>query len=113
MSMMNTDEKIRIAAFDWLHNQVGIHGDVLPRTLLEQDFTFGNERIPMVSSQGIFKSKLLDMPLCITTARKGPYYNCFSEEGFRLYRYRGSDINHRDNVGLREVIESSTPLVLI
>jgi hypothetical protein len=29
------DHELRIAAFNWLQEQVSIHGDVLPRELLE------------------------------------------------------------------------------
>jgi len=32
------EEQIRIAAFKWLEEQVQIHGDVIPRTLLEKGF---------------------------------------------------------------------------
>ncbi len=34
--MANLDQKVRIAAFNWLDEQVGIHGDVLPRLILAQ-----------------------------------------------------------------------------
>lgn len=36
------EEKIRLAAFEWLKEQVIISGDVLPRKLLEQGFIFKN-----------------------------------------------------------------------
>jgi len=38
---MSLDQKIRLAAFNWLSEQVSIHGDVLPRKLLEEGFVFG------------------------------------------------------------------------
>jgi len=38
---MSLDQKIRLAAFNWLSEQVSIHGDVLPRKLLEKGFVFG------------------------------------------------------------------------
>ena len=69
----NIDRKIRIAAFAWLSDQVEIHGDVLPRGLLAKGFIFENKPVPLVSPQGIFKPKMLDYPLTITTAPKGPY----------------------------------------
>jgi hypothetical protein len=34
------DLRIRLAAFEWLREQVGVHGDVIPRTLLGQGFVF-------------------------------------------------------------------------
>ena len=34
--MMDIDQRVRIAAFNWLDEQVSIHGDVLPRSILAQ-----------------------------------------------------------------------------
>ena len=68
---MSLDQKIRLAAFKWLSEQVSIHGDVLPRKLLEKGFVFEDNRISLISPQGIFKPKIMDYPLTITTAPKG------------------------------------------
>jgi len=108
---METDQQVRIKAFDWLSEQVAILGDVLPRKLLEKGYIYQNEQFPLVSPQGIFKPKTLELPLSITTAPKGPYDDSFGEDGFLLYRYRGTDPNHRDNIGLRKAFENGTPLV--
>ncbi len=106
------DYQIRIAAFDWLNDMVNIHGEVLPRALLEEGFIFKNERIPLVAPQGIFKPKLLDIPLSITTAPQSPYEDGYDPaSGFLLYKYRGSDPNHRDNAGLREAYRKGIPLI--
>ncbi len=53
------DKKIRVAAFDWLDEQVRHYGDVLLRGLLVQDFELEGQRVPFVSGQGIFKPKVL------------------------------------------------------
>ncbi len=72
--MANLDQKVRIAAFNWLDEQVGIHGDVLPRSILAQGFEFERQRVLFVAPQGIFKPKFLpQMQLSITTTPKGPY----------------------------------------
>jgi len=110
---MDIDLQVRLAAFNWLSEQVNLHGDVLPRKLLEQGFEFQGQRIPLIAPQGIFKPKILDLPISITTAPKGPYDDYFAKDGFLLYRYRGTDPNHRDNVGLRKVFESKRPLVYL
>lgn len=110
---MTTDLETRLAAFDWLSEQVGIHGDVLPRELLREGFEFQGKRIPLVAPQGIFKPKLLDLPLSITSTTKGPYDDQFGSDGFLHYRYRGTDISHRDNVGLREALRTNTPLIYL
>lgn len=108
---MDIDLQVRVTAFNWLSEQVNSHGDVLPRRLLEQGFEFEGQLIPLVAPQGIFKPKVLDLPLSITTAPKGPYDDYFGKDNFLIYRYRGTDPNHRDNVGLRKVLELNRPLV--
>ena len=70
--MMDIDLQVRLAAFNWLTERVNSYGDVLPMKLLEQGFEFQGQRIPLVAPQGIFKPQILDLPLSITTAPKGP-----------------------------------------
>jgi putative restriction endonuclease len=110
---MDIDLRVRIAAFDWLSEQVDSMGDVLPRSLLERGFDFQGQRIPLIAPQGIFKPHLLELPISITTAPKGPYDDYFGKDNFLIYRYRGTDRNHRDNVGLRKVFELGRPLVYL
>ena len=73
MSGIDQDHAIRSEAFRWLTETTGIYGDVLPRTLLQQGFNFQGERIPLVSPQGIFKPRLMELPLSIATTQQGPY----------------------------------------
>ncbi len=110
---MDRQLAIRLAAFDWLGQQTAVHGDVFPRTILEKGFIFESERVSLIAPQGIFKPKMLDLPLSITTAPRGPYDDSFDGQGFLIYKYRGSDINHRDNAGLREAMQKKTPLVYL
>jgi putative restriction endonuclease len=105
------DHELRIAAFNWLKEQVSIHGDVLPRELLEKGFVFRDMRIPLVSPQGIFKPKQLDIPLTITTTPKTFYKDSLKTEGLISYKYRGTNLNHHDNVGLREAYKQNKPLI--
>ena len=105
-----TDTKVRRAAFEWLSEQVELHGAALPRELLANGFIFEGQRIPLVAPQGIFKPRLMELPLSITTVANGPYDDAFGPTLLR-YRYRGNDPNHRDNVGLRELIRRREPLV--
>jgi len=106
------DRKVRLTAFNWLAEQVAIHGDVLPRAVLAQGFEFEGQRVPLVAPQGIFKPKLLaQMPLSITTTPEGPYDDSFGPDGVLLYRYRGTDPQHRDNAGLRMALFRKVPLV--
>lgn len=110
---MDIDLQVRLATFNWLSDQVNLLGDVLPRKLLEQGFEFQGQRIPLIAPQGIFKPQILDLPLSITTAPKGPYDDYFGKDNFLIYRYRGTDPNHRDNTGLRKVFELKRPLVYL
>ena len=109
---MFSDATIRSYAFSWLADQVAIHGDVLPRRpLLEQGFNLNGERVPMVGAQGIFKPRIMSTPLSIFSSPNGPYSDALSDDGFLLYKYRGINPNHRDNVGLRNAYKQRIPLV--
>ncbi len=107
------DARVRNAAFEWLAGQVDHHGDVLPRALLAQGFEYRGRRVPLIAPQGIFKPAVMELPLSITTAPRGPYDDEFMREGPLHYRYRGKDPGHRDNVGLRECFERRLPLVYL
>ena len=108
---MPIDHEIRIAAINWLNDQIKIKGDVLPREDLRRGFQFRGTRIPLVSPQGIFKPKEMELPLTITTSPDGPYEDSFKQDDQLLYKYRGTDPMHRDNVGLREVMQKKLPLI--
>lgn len=104
------DHDIRMAAFEWLSRQVEITGDVVPWALLALGFQYKGQYIPLVSQQGIFRPRVLELPISIRTSTKGPYDDSFGTDGLLKYRYRGTDPNHKDNTGLREAMRSQTPL---
>ena len=62
------DQRVRLAAFAFLEEQMAIHGEVLPKRVLDQGFDFEHARVPLMSPQGIFKPKILDLPLSFFTA---------------------------------------------
>lgn len=106
------EEQIRIAVFQWLKEQTNALGDVLPRALLESGFAYNGRRVTLVGPSGIWKPAVFkEIPLSITTIYNGPYEDSFSSEGFLVYRYRGTDYYHRDNVGLREAMRRQVPLI--
>ena len=109
--MNPTETTYRLAAFKWLEEQTAFHGDVLPRQLLEQGFHYNGERITLLGPQGIWKPRSMEIPLSITTILHGPYKDSFSKDGLLLYKYRGEDIYHRDNVGLRKAMQLQAPLI--
>lgn len=106
-----SDYELRLAAFDWLGKQALICPDTLPRKLLEEGFVYNNIKIPLVGPPGIFKPRVFELPLSITTTSSGPYDDSIGPGSFLRYRYRGTDPQHRDNVGLRQAMERRVPLV--
>ena len=74
--------QVRLAAFNWLSEQVNSHGDVLPKKLLDKGFEFQGQAVHLMSPQGIFKPKFLDLPISITTTPKGPYDDYFGKDTF-------------------------------
>ena len=117
MSLSALEVGVRTAAFTFLVQQRQVHGDQLPRAVLAQGFEFAGKRVPLLGPQGIFKPAILPtMPLSVTTSpvvpgKARPYEDEQRDDGYIVYRYRGSDPHHRDNVGLRLAMEQQAPLV--
>lgn len=74
-------------------------------------FDYEGRRVPLLSQQGIFKPAVLDVPLSIRTSPDGPYHDAFRRDGLLEYSYRGTDLAHRDNAGLRTAMAERLPLV--
>jgi len=106
-----SDNQIRLTAFAHLKELVSIYGDVLPYKELIKGFLFNGERITLLGASGIWTPKQLDYPISITTSSSGPYADSLTNDGFLKYKYRGTDPNHRDNKGLRELINLQKPLI--
>jgi putative restriction endonuclease len=109
--MPSIDTQVRLAAFNWLAEQLQMRGDVLHRSFLEKGFHFEGQEIKLLGPQGIFKPAIMEIPLSITTVPGGPYDDHFGPDKLLRYRYRGSDPNHRDNVGLQQAMIRHIPLV--
>lgn len=112
---MEWEQRARLAVFDHLAVLTDRYGEVLPRTALTEGPTFEGQRIRLIGPQGIFKPQQFSLPLSITTVapkpgHEPPYPD--RAEGDRLrYSYRGTDPQHRDNVGLRWAMQKGAPLV--
>ena len=117
--MADIDHVIRMRAFQFLEEQVRLRGWVLPHAVLIQGFRFNDQRVPLIGPQGIFKpAAMRDMPLSITTApivpgKQRPYADELSGGGRIFYRYRGTDVHHRDNEGLRRAMLEQAPVVYL
>ena len=117
--MVDIDLRVRLAAFAFLDQlQLTSSSDVFARERLIEGFQFDGQRVPLVSpQQGIFKPRILpQIPLSILTApvvegRERPYDDAVGHDDLIEYRYRGRDVNHRDNAGLREAMRQQTPLI--
>ncbi len=110
--MPPTDHIVRLAAFKWLEQQVAIHGEVLPRRLLEQGFQLEANRISLIGPQGIWKPAILDrFPLSITTTPESTYKDGLAPSGLLNYSYRGTDPQHRDNTNLRDAMVERVPII--
>lgn len=114
------DDSVRLAAFNFLAEQARLHGEwwppVLRRDSLAAGFTFQGRRVPLLGPQGIFKPAILPaLPLSITTTapslrKPAPYEDEFGY-GYLVYRYRGTDSRHGDNVRLRAAMLERKPLI--
>ncbi|HEX7048913.1 MAG TPA: HNH endonuclease [Longimicrobiales bacterium] len=114
---MDLDLRVRLAAFDFLERQTALHGEVLPRDVLRNGFTFEGRQVRLIGPQGIFKPRILpEIPISITTAppKRGmppPYDDGLRPDGLLAYRYRGTDPDHHENVGLRLAMRRNLPLI--
>lgn len=109
--MTNSDSAIRQAAFRWLAMQAAMHDDVIPRNILTTGFEYQGQRVALLGPKGIFKPKIMDLPISIATIPSGPYDDGYSENGQLMYKYRGTDPKHPDNVGLRRLMTEKIPLI--
>lgn len=87
------------------------NGGVFNHKELIYGFSYKSTRITLMGAAGIWFPKGFSIPISITTTTDSPYNDGLSEEGFLKYRYRGSDPNHRDNLGLRKAYKNITPLI--
>jgi putative restriction endonuclease len=116
--MPDQDELIRLAAFAYLDSQRVRHGDAMPFSALKTGFEFEGARVNLVGPEGIFKPAGLELPLTIKTApevagRPRPYEDEWIDNDLLRYRYRGTDPQHPDNVGLRRAMVERIPLIYL
>ncbi|MCX6272126.1 MAG: HNH endonuclease [Bacteroidetes bacterium] len=105
------DDQIRTAAFAWLEKQTQLHGDVLPRDVLEKGFDFKGRRITLPGPKGIWKAQNMEFPISICTTTNSPYKDALVGGKYLKYSYRGEDPYHPDNVGLRKLMQQGQPLI--
>lgn len=116
--MVESDLRVRLAAFAFLDEQRKRSPDLLDRRILQRGFELDGQRVPLQAPQGIFKPRVCQFPLSITTVpvvegQTRPYDDAFGADGLLRYRYRGIDPDHPDNRGLREAMRHHLPLVYL
>lgn len=105
------DTNIRLAIFEWIKKQNIIYNDVLPWSVLQNGFEFNGQRVVLIGARGIWKPRQMELPISIQTSLKGPYDDLLDKDGLLNYKYRGTDHNHPDNIGLRSLMEKQIPLI--
>lgn len=105
------EDDIRLAAFKFLEEKTK-YDEIVSWQVLTQGFDYKGQRITLAGLKGIWKPKVFKtIPLSITTSPKGPYKDVITNDGFLVYKYRGTDPYHKDNVGLREAMRNRVPLI--
>jgi putative restriction endonuclease len=110
------DRLVRMTAFTHLRHLVERFGDVVPYAALAKGFAFRDRKVHLVAQQGIFIPAGMDVPLSIRTTPERtdgsrPYEDEVGPDGLLRYRYRGEDLMHRENRGLRDAWTEAIPLI--
>ena len=103
---------VRLAAFAWLRDREKTNGGIFLGTELQRGFEYEGRQITLKGATGIWSPQGFAIPISITTSKRGPYrLDDIGDDGLLTYAYRGTDPNHRDNVGLRKAYRTRTPLI--
>ncbi len=110
------DAEIRAAALAKVRQLLEIYDYRIPRDMLMEGISLGGVRIPIWNYQkGIFKPRVLGTDgaaLTIHTSFRSPYEDEHDiDAGTIVYKYRGTDPLHPDNVALRRAKERQLPLI--
>jgi len=109
---MFEQEKLRLLIFDWLNEQIALHGNVLSSRLLNS-YEYNEVSIFLLGSKGIWKPKQLKYPISIMSDPDGPYTDGFITESLLHYSYEGTNPNLWTNRLLRETIKSKIPIIYL
>lgn len=116
MTELDLDRRFRLAAFRHLARLTLGQDDIPVRWADLVSFEFDGRVAPLIGQSGIWRPHGLDLPISIATApprpgRRAPYEDEPRDDGTLIYRYRGTDPEHRDNRGLREAFRRGRPLI--
>src|SRR5690348_7828984 len=112
------DDEIRAAAMAEVRRLRELYGGRIPRTALMDGISWRGERVPIWNYQkGIFKPAALGhdgAALSVQTSAESPYADSHDPDaGHFIYKYRGTDPNHPDNIALRRAMQYQRPLLYL
>jgi putative restriction endonuclease len=112
------DFELRIATFAHVDRLAKDAGGLVSSSQLNEGITFRGERVPIWNQQkGIFRPRILresGAALTVQTSFDSPYDDRLDPGDDRfVYRYRGTDPNHPDNVALRRAMELRRPVLYL
>lgn len=112
------DDELRAAAFARVQSLCERFGRRIPRAELSVGVTFRGQRVPIWNyMKGIFKPAVLGRngaALSVQTSADSPYADVHDPDaGHFIYKYRGTDPAHPDNVALRIAMERARPLIYL
>jgi len=108
---MDHDTAIRLAVFKYLDNLRLQHGEIFTWADLQRGFNYENSSIALIGAKGIWKPKVLELPISIATSPNRPYNDTFNSDGLLDYRYRQDAAGKVDNDQLRTVMLRGLPIV--
>lgn len=112
------DDEIRAAAMEQVRRLRDTTGGRIPRAALMDGVFVRGARVPIWNYQkGIFKPRVLGRDgaaLSIQTSVDSPYGDIHDlDAGQIVYKYRGTDPLHPDNVALRRAMAEQRPLIYL
>ena len=112
------DDEIRAAAVAQVRRLRDLYGGRIPRSALMEGISVRGQRIPIWTYQkGIFKPAALGRDgaaLSVQTSVESPYDDVHdSDAGKIVYKYRGENPSHPDNVALRTALAERRPLIYL
>lgn len=112
------DTELRAATIAHFQNLRARFADRIPRAEIDKGVSFRGERVPIWNRyKGIHKPAILGRDgaaLTIQTSAESPYEDEHDpESGHFVYKYRGSDPKHSDNVALRNAMLHGKPIIYL